>query len=78
MAKASGQYLNSVLAKIEASKAGYQEAILLDQHGYVCEGSGENVYVVRDGRILTPPQTAGDPRWDQPQVADHDRPRSRL
>lgn len=59
MAKASGQYLNSVLAKIEASKAGYQEAILLDQHGYVCEGSGENVYVVRDGRILTPPQTAG-------------------
>ncbi|MGO9751210.1 MAG: branched-chain amino acid transaminase [Solirubrobacteraceae bacterium] len=59
MAKASGQYLNSVLAKIEASKAGYQEAILLDQHGYVCEGSGENVYVVREGRILTPPQTAG-------------------
>ncbi len=59
MAKASGQYLNSVLAKIEASKAGYQEAILLDQHGYVCEGSGENVYIVRDGRILTPPQTAG-------------------
>ena len=59
LAKASGQYLNSVLAKIEASKAGYQEAILLDQHGYVCEGSGENVYIVRDGRILTPPQTAG-------------------
>jgi branched-chain amino acid aminotransferase len=57
--KASGQYLNSVLAKIEASKAGYQEAILLDAHGFVCEGSGENVYVVRDGRILTPPQTAG-------------------
>lgn len=59
MAKASGQYLNSVLAKIEASKAGYQEAILLDQHGFVCEGSGENVYIVREGRILTPPQTAG-------------------
>ncbi len=59
MAKASGQYLNSVLAKIEASKAGYQEALLLDQHGFVCEGSGENVYVVREGRILTPPQTAG-------------------
>jgi branched-chain amino acid aminotransferase len=58
-AKASGQYLNSVLAKIEASKAGYQEAILLDHHGFVCEGSGENVYVVRGGTIITPPHTAG-------------------
>jgi branched-chain amino acid aminotransferase len=58
-AKACGQYLNSVLAKIEASKAGYEEAILLDSHGFVCEGSGENIYAVRDGRIITPPQTAG-------------------
>ena len=58
-AKASGQYLNTVLAKIEATKAGYQEAILLDSHGFVSEGTGENIYVVRDGRILTPPQTAG-------------------
>jgi branched-chain amino acid aminotransferase len=58
-AKASGQYLNSVLAKIEAAKAGYDEAILLDSHGFVCEGSGENIYMVRDGVILTPPQTAG-------------------
>ena len=58
-AKASGQYLNSVLAKVEASKAGYQEAILLDARGFVCEGSGENIYVVREGEILTPPQTAG-------------------
>jgi branched-chain amino acid aminotransferase len=58
-AKASGQYLNSVLAKIEASKAGYDEAILLDAHGFVCEGSGENIYVIRDGQILTPPQSAG-------------------
>jgi branched-chain amino acid aminotransferase len=58
-AKASGQYLNSVLAKIEASKAGYDEAILLDSHGFVCEGSGENIYAVRDGAIVTPPQTAG-------------------
>ena len=57
--KASGQYLNSVLAKIEASKAGYQEAILLDARGFVCEGSGENIYAVREGKILTPPQTAG-------------------
>ena len=57
--KASGQYLNSVLAKIESHKSGYEEAILLDSHGFVCEGSGENIYVVRDGRIATPPHTAG-------------------
>jgi branched-chain amino acid aminotransferase len=58
-AKASGQYLNSVLAKVEASKAGYQEAILLDAQGFVSEGTGENLYVVREGVVLTPPQTAG-------------------
>jgi branched-chain amino acid aminotransferase len=58
-AKASGQYLNSILAKIESHKAGYEEAILLDDHGHVCEGSGENIYVVRDGVVYTPPQTAG-------------------
>src|SRR4051795_2788370 len=57
--KASGQYLNSVLAKIESQKAGYEEAILLDDHGHVCEGSGENIFVIRDGVIFTPPQTAG-------------------
>lgn len=57
-AKASGQYLNSVLAKIEVTKAGYEEAILLDDRGMVCEGSGENIFVVRDGQILTPPQSA--------------------
>jgi branched-chain amino acid aminotransferase len=56
--KASGQYLNSVLAKIESLKAGYEEAILLDDKGYVCEGSGENIFVVKDGRIITPPQAA--------------------
>ena len=56
--KASGQYLNSVLAKIEATKSGYEEAILLDDHGRVCEGTGENVFVVKDGVIYTPPQTA--------------------
>jgi branched-chain amino acid aminotransferase len=57
-AKACGQYLNSVLAKIEASKAGYDEAILLDQRGSVCEGTGENVFVIRDGEIATPPYSA--------------------
>jgi branched-chain amino acid aminotransferase len=56
--KASGQYLNSVLAKIEATKSGYEEAILLDDHGHVCEGTGENVFVVKEGVIYTPPMTA--------------------
>jgi branched-chain amino acid aminotransferase len=56
--KASGQYLNSVLAKIEATKSGYEEAILLDDHGHVCEGTGENVFMVKHGVIHTPPQTA--------------------
>jgi len=57
-AKAGGQYLNSVLAKIESIKAGYQESILLDNRGFVCEGSGENIYIVKDGEVITPPQTA--------------------
>ncbi len=57
-AKASGQYLNSVLAKIESKRGGYEEAILLDDHGRVCEGTGENVFIVKDGVIATPPQTA--------------------
>jgi branched-chain amino acid aminotransferase len=55
-AKASGQYLNNVLAKVESVKAGYQEAILLDGRGHVCEGTGENIYIVRDGEIATPGQ----------------------
>ncbi len=57
-AKASGQYLNSILAKTEAAKAGYDEAILLDSDGVVCEGSGENVFLVRDGELVTPGHTA--------------------
>ena len=57
MSKASGQYLNSVLAKIEAQKSGYEEAILLDHYGHVCEGTGENIYVVRNGVISTPAVT---------------------
>jgi branched-chain amino acid aminotransferase len=58
-AKASGQYLNSVLAKIGATKAGYEEAILLDANGYVCEGTGENIFLVKDGVIHTPGQANG-------------------
>jgi branched-chain amino acid aminotransferase len=53
-AKASGQYLNNVLAKVASVKAGYQEAILLDDHGHVCEGTGENIYIVCGGEIVTP------------------------
>ena len=45
-----------MLAKVESLKAGYEEAILLDDHGHVCEGTGENVYIVRDGEIATPGQ----------------------
>ena len=57
-AKASGQYLNSILAKTESANAGYDEAILLDQHGCVSEGSGENVFIVREGTLLTPGHTS--------------------
>jgi branched-chain amino acid aminotransferase len=57
-AKASGQYLNSILAKTETAKAGYDEAILLDDAGNVCEGSGENLFVVREGILSTPGHTA--------------------
>ncbi len=57
-AKATGQYINSVLAKLEASRCGYDEAILLNEHGSVADGSGENVFCVRDGVLYTPPTTA--------------------
>jgi len=57
-AKASGQYLNSILAKTEAAQSGYEEAILLDEAGLVCEGSGENIFVVRDGELVTPGHTS--------------------
>jgi branched-chain amino acid aminotransferase len=50
--------LNSILAKTESHNAGYDEAILLDEQGHVCEGSGENIFIVRDGQLVTPPHTA--------------------
>lgn len=53
--KVVGHYVNSVLAKREVMAAGYQEAILLDAQGYVAEASGENVFVIRDGEVATPP-----------------------
>ncbi|MCW5835900.1 MAG: branched-chain amino acid transaminase, partial [Labilithrix sp.] len=53
-AKMMGQYTNSVLAKREAKLGGYDEAILLDPNGYVSEGSGENIFVVKKGKLITP------------------------
>ncbi|HEY6394364.1 MAG TPA: branched-chain amino acid transaminase [Candidatus Binataceae bacterium] len=57
-AKASGHYVNSILAGYEARRSGYDEALLLDTQGYVAEGSGENVFVIRDGVVRTPPLTS--------------------
>lgn len=57
--KACGVYINSSLAKVEAVKSGYDEAILLNEHGRVAEGSGENIFVVKNGTLLTPPLAEG-------------------
>lgn len=57
-AKVSGYYVNSILAKCEVKKDGYDEAILLDPEGYVAEGTGENVFLVRKGQIKTTPLTS--------------------
>jgi len=58
LAKAGGNYLNSQLIRMEADLNGYAEGIALDRDGYVSEGSGENIFVIRDGRIHTPPLAA--------------------
>ncbi len=57
-AKANGNYINSILALQEALSAGYDEALLLDHEGYVAEGSGENLFVVRNGVLYTPETTS--------------------
>lgn len=57
-AKANGQYINSMMALSEALNDGYDEALLLDPEGYVAEGSGENIFVVRDNTIYTPEATS--------------------
>jgi branched-chain amino acid aminotransferase len=54
VAKATGVYLNSMLAVLEANHAGYEEAILLTQDGYIADGSGENIFIVKNGVIYTP------------------------
>jgi branched-chain amino acid aminotransferase len=55
LAKAGANYMNSQLIRMEAAINGYAEGIALDEAGYVSEGSGENIFVVRDGKVLTPP-----------------------
>lgn len=57
-AKISGNYVNSVMAKVEATSLGFDEAILLDSEGYVAEGSGENIFIFRNGVLKTPPLTS--------------------
>ena len=57
-AKANGHYINSMLALQEAQRDGYDEAMLLDVDGFVAEGSGENIFVVREGQIYTPDLTS--------------------
>jgi len=58
MAKIGGIYVNSVLALVEARNKGFDEAILMDANGYIAEGSGENIFIVRKGKIYTPPTYA--------------------
>jgi branched-chain amino acid aminotransferase len=58
-AKGTGMYINSSMAKVEALKAGYDEAILLSPQGYVSECTGENLFIVDDGVLMTPPVAAG-------------------
>jgi branched-chain amino acid aminotransferase len=58
-AKTTGNYANSSLAKVEALKAGYDEALLLNRAGFVSECTGENVFVARNGKLITPPLSAG-------------------
>ena len=57
-AKASGNYLNSVMAKLDALRAGFDDAILLDSKSSVSEGTGENIFVIKNGEIVTPPTSA--------------------
>lgn len=54
-AKVNGQYVNSVLARYEANQNGFDEAIMLDPRGFVAEGTGENLFFIRDGEVKTPP-----------------------
>ncbi len=52
-------YLNSILSKIEANNAGADEALILDRRGFICEATGENLFIIKDGKIITPPLSSG-------------------
>jgi branched-chain amino acid aminotransferase len=58
-AKIVGNYANSILAKVDALRSGYDEAILLNMEGKVAEGPGENLFVVKEGKLVTPPLSSG-------------------
>ena len=58
LAKASGNYLNSVLAKLEAVKDGYDDAVMLDMDGFISEGTGENIFIVNGNELVTPPYSS--------------------
>jgi branched-chain amino acid aminotransferase len=57
--KTAGHYVNSILANLEATRDGYDEALLLDTNGFVAEGAGENLFIVRDGRLIEPQLVSG-------------------
>ena len=74
--KTTGNYVNSSLAKVEALKAGYDEALMLNPQGLVAECTGENIFVARGGRLITPPLSAGRPRGHHPGHGDARWPRT--
>src|SRR4029453_6492856 len=57
--KAAGHYVNSILANLEATRDGYDEALLLDTMGFVAEGAGENLFIVKNGRVFEPEMVSG-------------------
>ena len=72
-AKTTGNYVNSSLAKIEALDAGYDEAIMLNRQGLIAECTGENVFAVRHGVIITPAAVVGRARRHHPEQHHDDR-----
>ncbi len=77
-AKVCGNYINSVVARIEAVKRGADEALMLNAEGNVAEGTGENLFMVKAGRIFTPPMTAGILGRDNQGLHHHHSPGQRL
>lgn len=74
-AKIVGHYVNSILARYEANDDGYDEALMLDHHGFVAEGTGENVFVIKNGVVKTPPVTnilPGITRKSVMQILEHE------